>query len=121
MLASLLGIAGNEVSKVTMMGNVPHGQVYNQDRVTSPMDIDTGCFAPKAFMQIECETFGNQNSPLVNQDIVIQGGFEGVAFNPTNNNNLVNDNGVVIINPVIDGKTSNALLYQGYAVMDGDL
>lgn len=121
MLASILGIAGNEVNKLTMMGNVPHGEVVNQGLTASGLDIDSGCFAPKAFMQIDAETFGTQNSPLVNQDIVIQGGFEGINFTPTNDNNLVNDNGVVIINPVIDSKTSNALLYQGYSVMDGDL
>lgn len=121
MLSTLLGIGKETVGHASMMGNVPHGKVYNQGFVASQLDVDCGCFAPKAVMQADAETFGSQNSPLVNQDIVVKGGFESVSFTPTNNNNLIMDNGVVVINPVIDSKTSNALLYQGYAVLDGDL
>lgn len=121
MLANLLSIVKQKSDEQHMMGNVPHGDVFNQERVASSMDIDTGCFAPKAFMQIECETFGNQNSPMINQDVVIRGDFDCVSFNQYTDNNLINDNGLVIINPIIDEKTSNMLLYQGYGVIDGDL
>lgn len=121
MLSTLFGIGKSTIDHHNMMGNVPHGKVYNQGFVASQMDIDTGCFAPKAVMQADAETFGSQNSPLVNQDIVIKGGFENAVFTPTNDNNLIMDSGVAVINPVIDSKTSNALLYQGYAVLDGDL
>lgn len=121
MLASILGIGKEVVNHASTMGNVPHGKVYNQGFSASNLDVDSCQYAPKAVMQIDAETFGSQNSPLKNQDIVVKGGFENVSFVPTNDNNLVLDNGMVIINPVIDSKTSNALLYQGYSVLDGDL
>lgn len=121
MLANLLGIVKQSVDKNNMMGNVPHGDVYNQTLVASQLDIDSGRYAPKAFAQVDVETFGSQNSPLVNQDIVIKGNFDKSAFMQYTDNNLVMDSGIVIINPVIDNKTSNNLLYQGYAVLDGDL
>lgn len=121
MLANLLGIVKQSADKNNMMGDVPHGDVYNQSLVASQMDIDTGRYAPKAYAQIDVETSGSQNSPLVNQDIVVKGNFDSSAFMQFTDNNLALDNGVVIINPVIDSKTSNNLLYQGYAVLDGDL
>lgn len=121
MLASILGIGKEAVGHASTMGNVPHGKVYNQGLTTSNLDVDSCQYAPKAVMQVDAETFGSQNSPLMNQDIVVKGGFEGVTFTSTDSNNLVLDNGVVVINPVIDSKTSNALLYQGYSVLDGDL
>lgn len=121
MLANLLGIVKQSAEKNNMMGNVPHGDVFNQGLVASQLDVDTGRYVPKAFMQTEIETFGSQNSPLINQDVVIKGNFDKASFHQYTDNNLVMDSGIVIINPVIDNKTSNNLLYQGYAVLDGDL
>lgn len=121
MLANLLGIVKQSVDKNNMMGNVPHGDVFNQGMVASQLDIDTGRYAPKAFAQVDVETFGSQNSPMVNQDIVVKGTFDKASFFQYTDNNLALDNGIVVINPVIDSKTSNNLLYQGYAVLDGDL
>lgn len=121
MLANLLGIVKQKSDEQHMMGNVPHGEVVNQGLTASGLDIDSGRFAPKAFAQIDVETFGSQNSPMINQDVVVRGDFDCASFTQYTDNNLINDNGLVIINPVIDEKTSNMLLYQGYGVIDGDL
>lgn len=122
MVFSLLAnVAKEKVETNKFLGNIPHGSVYNQGLSTSNLDLDSCRYAPQAVMQADVETFGNQNSPLVNQDIIIRGNFDAYAFNQITDNNLALDSGVVMINPVVDSKVSNALLYQGYAVVDGDL
>ena len=122
MVISLLAnVAKEKVETNKFLGNIPHANVYNQGLSTSNLDIDSCRYAPQAVMQSDVETFGNQNSPLVNQDIVIRGSFDGVEFQQYTENNLALDSGIVTINPVVSSKTSNALLYQGYAVLDGDL
>lgn len=120
-LSLLANLAKEKIDSNNFLGDIPHGKVYNQGLSSSNLDLDSCRYAPQAVMQADVETFGNQNSPLVNQDIVISGTFDGVEFAQVTNNNLALDNGVVMINPVISSKESNALLYQGYAVMDGDL
>ena len=122
MVISLLAnVAKEKVENNKFLGDIPHANVYNQGLSTSNLDIDSCRYAPQAVMQSDVETFGNQNSPLVNQDIVIRGSFDGVEFQQYTENNLALDSGIVTINPVVSSKTSNALLYQGYAVLDGDL
>lgn len=122
MVISLLAnVAKEKVENNKFLGDIPHANVYNQGLSTSNLDIDSCRYAPRAVMQSDVETFGNQNSPLVNQDIVIRGSFDGVEFQQYTENNLALDSGIVTINPVVSSKTSNALLYQGYAVLDGDL
>lgn len=122
MVISLLAnVAKEKVENNKFLGDIPHANVYNQGLSTSNLDIDSCRYAPQAIMQADVETFGNQNSPLVNQDIVIRGSFDGVEFQQYTENNLALDSGIVTINPVVSSKTSNALLYQGYAVLDGDL
>lgn len=120
-LSTIAGLAGDKLKKSNFLSNVPQGKVYNQGFTTSQLDVDSGRFAPRAVMQVDAETFGTQNSPLINQDIVIEGNFTGVKFTQVTENNLALDNGIVTINPTINSKVSNALLYQGYAVLDGDL
>lgn len=120
-LSLLANLAKEKIDSNNFLGNIPQGKVYNQGLSSSNLDIDSCRYAPQAVMQADVETYGNQNSPLVNQDIIISGTFDGVEFAQITNNNLALDNGVVMINPVISSKESNALLYQGYAVMDGDL
>lgn len=121
MLSFFANLAADKLNESKFVGNVPHGKTYNQGLSTSNLDIDSGRYAPRAVAQIDVETYGSQNSPLINQDIVIRGNFEGVRFTQETQNNLALNNGVVVINPVVSSKTSNALLYQGYAVLDGDL
>lgn len=120
-LSLLANLAKEKIDFNNFLGDIPHGKVYNQGLSSSNLDLDSCRYAPQAVMQADVETFGNQNSPLINQDIVISGSFDGVEFAQITNNNLALDNGVVMINPVISSKESNALLYQGYAVLDGDL
>lgn len=120
-LSLLANLAKEKIDSNNFLGDIPHGKVYNQGLSSSNLDLDSCRYAPQAVMQADVETFGNQNSPLINQDIVISGSFDGVEFAQITNNNLALDNGIVMINPVISSKESNALLYQGYAVLDGDL
>ena len=120
-LSLLANVAKEKVETNKFLGDIPHGSVYNQGLSTSNLDLDSCRYAPQAVMQADVETFGNQNSPLMNQDIIIRGNFDAYAFNQATDNNLALDSGVVMINPVVNSKTSNALLYQGYAVVDGDL
>lgn len=120
-LSLLANIAKEKAETNKFLGDIPHGSVYNQGLSTSNLDLDSCRYAPQAVMQADVETFGNQNSPLMNQDIIIHGNFDAYAFNQATDNNLALDSGVVMINPVVNSKTSNALLYQGYAVVDGDL
>lgn len=120
-LSLLANLAKEKVQSNNFLGDVPHGKVYNQGLSTSNLDLDSCRYAPQAVMQADVETYGNQNSPLINQDIVIRGNFGAFSFSQMTDNNLALDSGVVMINPVIGSKESNALLYQGYAVMDGDL
>lgn len=120
-LSLLANVAKEKVETNKFLGDIPHGSVYNQGLSTSNLDLDSCRYAPQAVMQADVETFGNQNSPLMNQDIIIRGNFDAYAFNQVADNNLALDSGVVMINPVVNSKTSNALLYQGYAVVDGDL
>lgn len=103
------------------LGNIPHGKVINQGLSTTTLDIDSCIYAPKAASQFNVETFGSQNSNAVNQDIVIEGTFAGVRFIQVTANNLVNDSGIVALNPTVNSKMSNIMLFQGYNVMDGDL
>ena len=101
------------------LDNVPHPDVKNMGLTTSIIDIDTGVFFPRPIPQIEAETAFSQNSPAMNQDIVISGNaLKDVSFLNITQNTLL-DLGVAVINPVIDTKTSNALRYQGYNVCDG--
>ena len=120
-LSLLANLAKEKVQANNFLGDIPHEKVYNQSLSTSNLDLDSCRYAPQAVMQADVETYGNQNSPLVNQDIIIKGTFDGVEFAQVTNNNLALDAGVIMINPVVSAKESNALLYQGYNVMDGDL
>lgn len=102
--------------------NVKHPVVLNQGFVASNLDIDTGVFFPRPIPQIEAETPGNQTSNRLNADIVIAGNaLKNVDFINITDNTLLDYGGVAVINRVMDAKTSNALLYQGYNVCDGGI
>lgn len=100
--------------------DVPHPNVLNMGLTASNLDIGLGIYFPKPISQINAETAGSQNSPIINQDIVIAGNkLKDVNFLQVTDNTLLDFGGTAVINPVVNSKISNALRYQGYDVTDG--
>lgn len=117
----MLEILINALQKKQQTANVLlPWQPHPQERTAQHIDTTSGLFSPAAVPQILIETFGNQRSPALNQDIIPVGDFSNFHFKSITQN-MYDANDVTVINPVIDTKTSNALLYQGYCVMDGDM
>lgn len=104
----------------SQLGPIKQPNFPNMGRTASNLDIDLGVYFPRPIPQIEVETFGSQNSPLINQDIVLTGSAAtGVTFNQVTQNSILDFGGAAVISPVISGEASNSMRYQGYDVIDG--
>lgn len=118
----VLSMLKEKLDNTNFLGNVPTRPAVNLSRSISLIDTDSMQYAPKAFTQASIENYGNQNAAVINQDVNIIGSFTaGAQFIQTTDNNVTENGGIVVINKTVSDKTADALLYNGYCVLDGDI
>lgn len=116
----LAGLAAQKITAKKDVTKPKQTYAFNFDSIASQVDTMGASFAPKAASPIDVETYGNQNSNKINQDIIPNYIGDGVRFDNYNSSDLADANGVIIDNPVSSKKTARNLLYQGFDVVTGE-